>query len=166
MKAIRIISVPKGEAPEGVRRAWVGLVLPLSVQGRRRTTASGVLTGGKTPLGMILAALMGRTYKCVGYYVESAKAVEILAESAPEAARWWRDHAPWTLRQGRRFIFLADQCEEVEAAVWPPPVSRLAEAEPDERPRRVKAWQIGAAVAALLILAAAWFLWFIGVVGP
>jgi hypothetical protein len=36
MASIRITKVPAGEAPEEIRRAWVGLVLPLADDEARR----------------------------------------------------------------------------------------------------------------------------------
>ncbi len=100
-KEIRIIAVPPGEAPEEVRRAWVGLVLPLAKRTRGPLLARsfGVLTG--------------RGQQTYGYAVPSRQAVEILSRHAPEAAEWWVQNVPQFLRPDRLFIFHAEVCQEV-----------------------------------------------------
>jgi hypothetical protein len=100
-REIRITAVPPGEAPEEVRRAWVGLVLPLArrMQGPLLARSFGVLTG--------------RTQKVYGYAVPAARAVEILSQSAPEAARWWTSNVSQLLGPRRLFIFHAEVCREV-----------------------------------------------------
>jgi hypothetical protein len=100
-REIRIIDVPPGEAPEEVRRAWVGLVLPLA--GRMR----GPL------LARSFGVLTGRTQTVHGYAVPAGRAVEILSRHAPEAARWWTSSVPQLLGPRRLFIFHAEVCREV-----------------------------------------------------
>jgi hypothetical protein len=113
---VRIIDVPPGEAPEWVRRAWVGLVLPLArtETGPREVESSGVLTGPKSLGDALLRKAMGQMDHVHGYVIEARKAVDILARHAPEAAAWWEEHAPHCLERGRKFIFHAEVCEEVE----------------------------------------------------
>src|SRR5437773_6445609 len=53
---VRIISAPPGEAPADIRRAWVGLTLPIVGRGPMTGFGSGVLTGPKS----ILELLCGR----------------------------------------------------------------------------------------------------------
>jgi hypothetical protein len=110
---VRIISTPPGEAPEDVRKAWVGLVLPLAVSGAQTRQTVGVLSRPKTFLGLLLALLLGRTERQRGYVVDAYRAIEILAKSAPDAARWWRDNAAASIRPGKRFLFSAEACQEV-----------------------------------------------------
>jgi len=112
---IRIKSVPPGEAPESIRRAWIGLVIPVPprVSKRRTFLGAGVLSGPKNRLGALLAILLGRTHRVTGYMVESKTALELLAASSPEAADWWRNNAPRFFEPGRAFVFSGDSCEEI-----------------------------------------------------
>jgi hypothetical protein len=95
---IRIISAPPGEAPEEVRAAWVGLVLPVLIPEARIFETVGVLSRPKTSLGLILARLFGRTKRQKGYIVSAHRAVEILAGHAPDAAKWWREKAAFSIQ--------------------------------------------------------------------
>ncbi|MGD0057959.1 MAG: hypothetical protein ABSD58_00935 [Verrucomicrobiia bacterium] len=114
VRKIRIIRTPPGEAPEDIRKAWVGLVLPLSRFRPRRTAwSAGVLTGPKTLFGYLTAVVSGRLQPQVVYVVVGHVAVDVLATESPEAAAWWREHAPHILRPGWRLTFPAEVCEEV-----------------------------------------------------
>ena len=110
---VRIISRPPGEAPEEVRQAWVGLVLPLAVSGAQTKQTTGVLTRPKTFLGLLLALLFGRTERQTGYIVDAHRAVEILEKHAPYAAKWWRENAAPAIMPGKRFLFAAQACQEL-----------------------------------------------------
>ena len=112
---IRITRTPPGEAPEYIRQAWVGLVLPVHERyaGQQRRLGIGVLTGPRTWLGVLFAMLTGRAQRATGYVVDAKTALELLATHAPEAALWWRTHAPRFLEPGRCFLFAAEGCEEV-----------------------------------------------------
>ena len=112
---IRIVGVPPGEAPETIRRAWVGLVLPVAPRygGRSRFPVFGVLTGPRGFLGTCLALLSGRSRREDGYAVRGRIAVETLTERSPEAADWWRSNVPHVVRAGHILVFSADVCEEV-----------------------------------------------------
>src|SRR5262245_40243771 len=115
MASIRIVGVPRGEAPLSVREAWVGLVLPLSggPRGRRNVWyGAGVLSGPKSFLGSLIAWLSGGYERLDGYPVEVLTAVEILSRTNPEAAQWWRQNAPHLMKPGRRFVFDAEACQE------------------------------------------------------
>ena len=100
---VRITKTPPGEAPEEVRRAWVGVELPL----RRGETEPrpvrnvGVLSGQGE-------AVMS------GFVVDGRKAVQCLDSLAPDAAAWWRTNAPYVLASGYRLLFPAEVCERVE----------------------------------------------------
>jgi hypothetical protein len=121
---IRIVAVPPGEAPEEVRRAWVGLVLPLAAGEfvPRRVRGAGVLTGPRSVLGWLLARLTGRSRYFYGYVVHAAQAVALLSEQAPGAAQWWRECAPHACRPGRCFLFAAEVCERLaDRPSGPPP---------------------------------------------
>lgn len=113
---IRITRTPPGEAPEHVRQAWIGLVLPVDERyaGQQRRLGVGVLTGPRTWLGILLAMLTGRAKRQNGYVVEAKVALDLLAAHAPQAAEWWRTHAPHFLEPGRHFLFAAEVCKEVQ----------------------------------------------------
>ncbi len=112
---IRIKSVPLGEAPESIRQAWIGLVIPVPprVSRRRSFLGTGVLSGPKNRLGTLLAIVLGRTQRVKGYMVESKTALELLAARSPEAADWWRNNAPRFFEPDRAFVFSVDSCEEI-----------------------------------------------------
>ncbi len=76
---IKIVQVPDGEAPEEVRRAWVGMVLPcLPLVGYGAHREKGAVS------------LQENAYNRYGYAVPQKEALEKLAEKHPEAARWWK----------------------------------------------------------------------------
>jgi hypothetical protein len=114
---VRIIATPPGEAPEEVRRAWVGLHLPLAAgeTGPRTRPVGGVLTGARTFLGKLFKLLTGRRRYQYGYVIDAPQALVLLADKAPWAARWWREHAPHCWEPGHRFLFAAEVCAEVAA---------------------------------------------------
>lgn len=87
MAQIRITSMPTGEAPEWVRREWVGLVLPTtsSEEGRDTFTEEvvegeykGALGGPPDPDNM------------GGFHVQTRKAIEALSAKNLEAGNWWK----------------------------------------------------------------------------
>ena len=111
---IRIIATPPGEAPEDVRQAWIGLVLPLAAGevGPRTMLTGGVLSGPRHLLSALLHLLLGRTKSRNGYVVDAAQAVWLLGSHAPKAAAWWHDNAAHILEPGRLFMFPAWCCRE------------------------------------------------------
>ena len=115
VRFVRIVATPPGEAPEEVRRAWVGLVLPLAARekGPRTVATSGVLTGPRTFWGAVWVLLTGQTAKWYGYVVDAPRSLFLLAESAPRAAQWWRECVPHTWMPGRLLVFPAEVCVEV-----------------------------------------------------
>lgn len=131
---IEIIAVPPGEAPEDVRAAWVGMILPLARDGRHRAMMSGVLTGAKSPIGRAIAGLTGKWKQGDGYAVDARTALVLLAREHPDAARWWSEHAPHLLTPGRQFLFAADVCREVgDDGTAPAPAT-----DPGEMSRRLR----------------------------
>jgi hypothetical protein len=112
---IRIKSTPPGEAPENIRQAWIGLEIPVPprLAGRRSGFGVGVLSGPTTWLGQLLAILSGRAQRESGYVVEAQVAVDLLSTRSPEAANWWRQHAPRLIAPGKYFLFAAEACEEI-----------------------------------------------------
>ena len=108
---IRIIGIPPGEAPESVRKAWVGLVLPVAGP-LRKYPIGGVLSSPKSVLGELFFWFTGRYKREAGYMVDAQAAVSILAKVNPEAAEWWRVNTPRILKEGRHFLFQAPVCQE------------------------------------------------------
>jgi hypothetical protein len=97
---IRIIATPPGEAPESVRRGWVGLELPL-VPGQTRPE-----------WGSARQVLSGRAVGDLsGYAVDGPTAIKLLTSADPEAAAWWRQNAPHVLASGYQLVFPAHVCE-------------------------------------------------------
>jgi hypothetical protein len=111
---IRIVDVPPGEAPATIRRAWVGLVLPLAGRetGMRQVPTSGVLSGPKTLWDALWRRLTGRFDWVWGYVVDPPQAIAILGTHAPEAAAWWEENSP-PMRPWKTFVFYAGVCEEL-----------------------------------------------------
>jgi hypothetical protein len=112
---IRIKSTPPGEAPENIRQAWIGLEIPVPPRfaERRNVFGVGVLSGPTTWLGQLIAILMGRAQRESGYVVEARVAVDLLSIRSPEAADWWRQHAPQLIAPGKYLLFAAEACEEI-----------------------------------------------------
>jgi hypothetical protein len=99
-----IKSTPPGEAPEHIRRAWVGLTLPLApAEIKPRTLETvGVISNRDPEMTM-------------GYAVDGRKAVQFLASHEPEAAAWWRNNAPHVLAGGYRLFFPREVCVVLDA---------------------------------------------------
>src|SRR5262245_19662401 len=112
---IRIIDVPPGEAPERIRRAWIGLALPLAEgeTGPRSVRSFGVVSGPRGFFGRVFGLLMGRAEPAYGYVVDSLSAQEILTAHDLQAAEWWRQNSPHCWDQGRKFVFHAEVCQEI-----------------------------------------------------
>jgi len=110
-RKIRIVRAPVGEAPEWVREAWVGLELPLHESDETTVETGGVLSGPWTPFGYWWARLRGKSHRTTGYLVHSARAIQILARTRPDAADWWRTHAPRFCKPHEGFIFDSPACE-------------------------------------------------------
>ncbi|HVS37393.1 MAG TPA: hypothetical protein VMS17_17660 [Gemmataceae bacterium] len=97
---VRVVDTPPGEAPERIRRAWVGVKLP----SRRWAAKAGIhRTEG------VLSQQVRASGK--GYAVNGRAAVQALASHSPEAAAWWRANAPHVVAWGYRLWFPSDVCE-------------------------------------------------------
>jgi hypothetical protein len=112
---IRIIALPAGEAPELVRRGWVGTILPLAdgESGPRTLRMWGVLSGPRTFVSSLWHLLTRQYTWEYGYVVDAPRALQILEQLAPEAARWWQENTPYW-QPGKRLIFNAAVCEELK----------------------------------------------------
>ena len=98
---IRITATPPGEAPEEVRRAWVGLELPLA-------------PGETAPRPMaVVGVLSAEGESTLGYAVTGKTAVDLLASHDPAAADWWRESAPHVLAGGYQLVFPTEVCERI-----------------------------------------------------
>jgi hypothetical protein len=97
-----IVDVPPGEAPDYIRRAWVGLELPLAPgqTGPVALATMGVVSGRQDGV-------------MVGYVVLGSEAVKLLAARDPDTALWWRTHAPHVLARGYLFAFPTEVCDRV-----------------------------------------------------
>lgn len=114
MTSIRITGIPPGEAPAEIRAAWVGLELPLRHDVPRRYLASGVLSGPRGPLQVLLHLVTFRLQVHTGYVVPALPAMNILERAHPHAARWWRESSPHNAKARRYFLFPPDCCERVQ----------------------------------------------------
>jgi hypothetical protein len=56
MKCIKIVDTPPGEAPERVRQAWIGVVLPVAAPSKWLWRTVGVVSGSN-PLKRLIALL-------------------------------------------------------------------------------------------------------------
>ena len=118
MPFVRFISVPPGEAPLNVRRAWVGLVVPLDTRfgnQPRQVSVFGVVTGPRDLLVRLWDVLTGKAPKVDGFILPARQCVDLLEGKDPKAAAWWRENAPHMLAPGKFFVFAADACEVLDA---------------------------------------------------
>lgn len=93
-KRLRISRTPTGAAPEHVRRAWVGLELPLREAGE--FFGLSVLEG-RGPSSQVEAwwwIFTGRAKRSRGYSVAVLNALAVLEAARPLEAAWWRQNAP------------------------------------------------------------------------
>ncbi|MES2985853.1 MAG: hypothetical protein V4686_01855 [Patescibacteria group bacterium] len=98
---IKIVRIPRGEAPEDMRIAWVGIRLPCQpfldvVQG------GGVLTGKKEV-----------SKWC--FVTPQILAIQALSEKNPAAAAWWYQHCEHDMEDN--FCFEEDEAEIQDESV-------------------------------------------------
>ena len=107
MATLRITSIPPGEAPDWVREKWVGLALPLTegCDQLHNVPTFGVLSHPKSRIGWYLSRLFHRFQHETGYIVECLPAIDVLAQSSPDAANWWRSNVPLLMQPGQYFVF-------------------------------------------------------------
>jgi hypothetical protein len=65
----------------------------------------GVLSDPASVFSLLVARLTGRFKRSEGYLVDARAALAILESAHPEAAAWWKAHAPHFLRPRRIFLF-------------------------------------------------------------
>lgn len=113
---LRILRTPHGAAPEHVRRAWIGLELPL-LEDRDFVVQSVLETEvPRSRLQVLWWRLTGRLVKQRGYSVYVADALEALERERPLEAAWWRQNVPRMMFPGSVFVFDAECGERVDAA--------------------------------------------------
>ena len=98
--SIRIIKTPAGEAPEQIRAAWVGLVLPCK-------QIAGYLPA-QTELSALSSVPTKRGRRTVS--VLQTEALEILAQEHPFAAEWWAEMG-FPRHFAPHFVFGLDEVE-------------------------------------------------------
>jgi hypothetical protein len=99
---LRILQTPPGDAPEKVRRAWIGVELPLN---RWQNTPRL-----KETVGVLSDRVEGYA---MGFTVAGRKAVNALATQSPDAASWWQENAPHVLANSYQLFFPLEVCERV-----------------------------------------------------
>ncbi len=97
---LRIVALPPGEAPEKIRRAWVGVAIPL------RRAASQPVT--QDSVGVLSKEKMGRM---TGYALTGSEAIQALRARSQKAAAWWEDNASHVLAPGYVLLFPTEVCE-------------------------------------------------------
>lgn len=98
---VKIIATPPGMAPEEIRRAWIGLILP--TMGWEGSDTAAVRKAFGSP---------SDTLNLGGYVVSGPKALEILKKRSEEAWAYWMTTIPRLCEEGV-LIFKAEVCQEV-----------------------------------------------------
>ena len=110
---VRIERTPQGDAPEHVRRAWIGLELPLLDD--RDFVVQSVLDDGRVTSRWqaFWWRLTGRTRRQRGFAVPVLAALQELEQSRPLEASWWGENAAHLCQPGLVFVFDAGCGERV-----------------------------------------------------
>ncbi len=107
---IRINKIPHGEAPEWVRKAWVGLELPcVGVMSFGKGAVTGVKSGKETQVELL------------GLCVPQKDALEALEKVSRGAADWWADEGypkPISVEDGY-FFFNESEAEILGGVTFP-----------------------------------------------
>lgn len=99
---IQITSIPPGDAPEWVRRAWVDIILPCYPVLGVDPNAQGICTGNPD-------------VSC-GVQVPAAEALLILQQKSPGAYQWFARNCP-QLEAGEAHLFFPEVCFRVVSGV-------------------------------------------------
>lgn len=110
MMHIKIVHRPEGEAPDWVRDAWIGLSLPTVQRLPRVWFTVGMDKSQANVLSRLLHLSMGKTRRVSGFAVNALAAVNLLTETQPAAAEWWRTNMPKLLTGKRYLVFDVDCC--------------------------------------------------------
>jgi hypothetical protein len=115
VRYIRITAMPAGGAPDWVRQRWVGLELPLVLhQDKGRHFLTHSVTEKPGFFASLWRILTGKSGKQEGFAVATMAAIAVLEQSSPDAAQWWREHAPQLIKPGHHFVFRTDCCHLLE----------------------------------------------------
>lgn len=114
-RRLRILNTPTGDAPEQVRRAWVGLELPLLADDTE-TLVQSVLDRERlrSRIQLLWWRVTGRLVRQRGFSVFVLEALEVLERERPLEAGWWRQNAAHLCVPGAVFVFDAACGESVE----------------------------------------------------
>ncbi|MDB5225255.1 MAG: hypothetical protein JWL87_207 [Candidatus Adlerbacteria bacterium] len=118
-RIIKIIELPHGDAPEWVRRGWIGCEIPCKGLecGHIPVYVHSVvprLTRGPLTVPEFLA--LPKEQKIDGYTVNQADALMALEAHNPAAAKWWKDHGFPKKGKGKDgFRFKLSEVKVVEA---------------------------------------------------
>lgn len=111
---IQIISLPKGEAPKEVRKAWIGLQLTADDSSPAAVPISHVITGPRTRVSRLIHRLRGLEERWEGYVTNARDSIETLAQFNPEAAAWWYTNTPYLLDGKHPLVFDIGCCRVVQ----------------------------------------------------
>jgi hypothetical protein len=117
-KVIKIVSLPHGDAPDWVRQAWVGCILPCEPEcGHVPVYVQSVLPkppekGGHRPGVEFFNKLKEPNQKVAGFSVDTKLALDVLRKKSPTAAKWFYDRG--YPMDGKAFRFRADEAKVIE----------------------------------------------------
>ena len=111
---IEIVTTPRGEAPEEIRKSWIGLQLFADDTSPAAIPISHVITGPRSRLGMLIQRLRGLEERWEGYIVNARDAVEALAKVDPKAAAWWYANTGYLLDGKHPLVFDIGCCRVVQ----------------------------------------------------
>jgi hypothetical protein len=106
IRYIEITAAPLSDdgIPDEVRRAWIGLTLPLSelafILPRKHKFTTNA--NGRT-----------KEVEQLGFWVETIIAVNILRKTNPTAAKWWEDNKAELLQPAKSFFYNYTCCKDV-----------------------------------------------------
>ncbi len=110
-----ITGVPPGSAPEEIRRAWIGIELPL--RPGQSEPSMHLMIGEVFGLATVIPLVGGPAAShetVLGYAVDGSTALQCLAEKSPEAAEWWRQNAPHAYAPGYDLVFPCEVCSRLK----------------------------------------------------
>lgn len=114
---IRIVARPFGDAPEYIRDAWIGLLLPVHPNYPHTVESRHVsLMRPITPLVMWVYRFIAPRAR--GYIVATNAAMNILESAKPTAAEWFRTNTPHLFESEGGLLF-DEACCAVEDSALP-----------------------------------------------